>query len=100
MEPLVRLVSSSTNYYSRVWMTRNRIDFFKKSEGRYHVYQSSLHGRVRDRELLGVVFREACFWVFVPHEQKLKMNWYFGKTRADAVSGFLKAAGREVSGDG
>lgn len=96
MEVSVKLISSSTDLFAKVWMIRNRISFFKKCVGRFNVYQHRVSGRVSDRELLGVVFRESAVWVFVPHDQKLKMNWYWGKSRADAVSGFLRATGREV----
>lgn len=99
MDQLVKLVPSYQSKYASSWMRDNRISFFKKYEGRYHVYQHSVRGSVTNRDFLGVVFKESCVWVFVPDKDNLKMNWYFGSTRSDAVSGFLRATNREVTLD-
>lgn len=97
METLVKLVPSSTNLFALQWCYRNRIDFYKKAPQRYAVYQRSAHSRSSlDRDFLGIVFREGRVWCFVPHEKAFKMNWYFGQTRCDAISGFLRATNREV----
>lgn len=100
MESLVKLVPCSTNEYALSWCRRNHIDFYKKAPQRYAVYQRPPVSRsFLDRELLGIVFREGGVWCFVPHEQAIKMNWYFGQTRSDAISGFLRATNREVPGN-
>lgn len=90
-----RLIKSSQEKKFYLWRQVNRLDFFKQAEKRYRVYQNS-PSIAGARVLLGVCFYESGYWVFVPADGSYKMNWYFGLTRGDAVSGYLQATGREL----
>lgn len=92
MKVQVKMIRSSTSVYAGSYMSYNNLMFDpckKPDRRRYDV----LHGR--SRSYIGELFAVGGIWCFVPFTRP-DGEWYFGKTRCDAVGGYLQAIGQEV----
>lgn len=92
-----RVSQAYSTKYASVFMKEHSLSMTQcaiPNEQRYHVW----HGQsFNDRIRLGVVFREAGYWIFYPDSKHGKPNeWFFGLTRCDAISGYLKAVSKEA----